>query len=70
MKSKLIGIAIGMLLEVLGKYGKPLMKELADSVLDFAENKVLGSASKVDDALVLPICDMIRSGFNIPDDDD
>lgn len=69
MKAKLIASAIGILMEVLGKYGGGLLKELADMILDFCENKVLRSASKVDDALVLPICAMIRGGFNIPDDD-
>jgi len=70
MKAKLISAAIGMLLEILGKYGGGIMKELADMVLDFVENRVLGSASTIDDKLVLPICDMIRSGFDIPDNDD
>ena len=40
-----------------------------DLVRDFAEEKVLGSKSKIDDALVLPICKMVRTAFDIPDDD-
>ena len=36
---------------------------------DFIEDQVEGSASTVDDAIVLPICETIRAAFNIPDDD-
>lgn len=46
-----------------------LLKKFADMVLDFAETAVLGSASKVDDAIVLPLCATIRAAFDIPDDD-
>jgi hypothetical protein len=46
-----------------------LLKKLADSLLDFVENFVAGTASEIDDALVLPLCDKIRSTFGIPDND-
>lgn len=45
------------------------LKVLVDFILDFIEDRVLGSASTVDDALVLPICDLLRTTFNIPDND-
>jgi len=41
----------------------------ADMILDFCEDYVLGTASKIDDALVLPVCNLIRSVANIPDND-
>jgi len=47
-----------------------LLKKFADMVLDFAEEYVLGTASTVDDAIILPICDLIRKTFGIPDDDE
>jgi len=34
---------------------------------EFIEQKVLGSASKVDDVLVLPALNLFRAAFNIPD---
>ena len=44
-----------------------LMKKFADTVLDFVEDYVIGTKSKVDDKLVLPLIAMIRTSFNIPD---
>lgn len=46
------------------------LKEFCDMILDFAENYVMGTGSTIDDALVLPLCNMIRTTFNIPDNDD
>ena len=46
-----------------------LLREFVDMVLDFIEDKVEGTASTVDDALVLPLCDLIRKTFDVPDDD-
>ena len=54
---------------LLGLLSEDLLKKFADTVLDFAEDKVLGSKSEVDDALVLPLCSMIRKTFDIPDND-
>jgi len=42
-----------------------LIKKFAETVLDFIEDQVKGSKSTVDDALVLPICDIIRKAFNV-----
>jgi hypothetical protein len=67
MKAKLITALIGMILKMLTP---DLLKSFADMVLDFVEDKVEGSASTVDDAIVLPMCSMVRSAFNIPDDDE
>lgn len=67
MKAKLIGYLISLILRQLTP---ELLKSMADRILDFVEDKVMGSASTVDDAIVLPICGMIRNTFDIPDDDD
>ena len=66
MGSKLLIQAITLLLSLLTP---DLLKELADKVLDFAEDKVLGSQNKIDDAIVLPVIETIRAAFDIPDDD-
>jgi hypothetical protein len=66
MKAKLITTLIGLILKMLTP---ELLKSFADTVLDFVEDKVKGTESTVDDAIVLPMCDMIRAAFNIPDND-
>ena len=45
------------------------LKAIADWILDFGEDYVLGTASKVDDALALPVFNMIRVALDIPDND-
>lgn len=45
------------------------LRVVADGILDFAEDFVLGTASKMDDMIVLPILKMIREAADIPDDD-
>ena len=66
MKAKIIGIVVGQLLELLSPN---LLKQAVDQLLDFIEDRVLGSASPIDDAIVIPLCDMIRKAFDIPDND-
>ncbi len=66
MKEKLLMTLIGMIMRMLTS---DLLKSFADMMLDFVENHVAGTKSKVDDALILPICDMIRATFDIPDGD-
>jgi hypothetical protein len=43
------------------------LKNIADKILDLAENEVLKTANKYDDAIVLPLCAMLRNAFNIKD---
>lgn len=59
--AKLISLIVGMLTPA-------LLKKFADMVLDFVEDYVEGTESTVDDAIVLPICNMIRTAFDIPED--
>jgi len=51
------------------KGGGPETVLIVDTILDYLEDKVLGSASTVDDALVLPVCDLLRNVLNVPDND-
>ncbi len=46
-----------------------MLRTVADMLLDFVEDKVIGSANDMDDAIILPACDLIRATFNIPDND-
>jgi len=45
------------------------LKTIADWILDFGEDYVIGTASKIDDALALPVFNMIRVALGIPDSD-
>ena len=56
--------------ELLVVFPPELQEKFADHVIDFVENYMAGSQSSLDDMLVLPICNGIRSHFNIPDGDD
>ncbi|KKM25508.1 hypothetical protein LCGC14_1594320 [marine sediment metagenome] len=58
----LVGVIMGMLTP-------ELLKSFADMVLDFVEDYVEGTKSKIDDRLVLPLCASIRAAFDIPDND-
>lgn len=44
-----------------------LVEKFADWVLDFIEEHVEGSISTIDDRLILPICSLIRTTFDIKD---
>ena len=45
------------------------LKKVADFILNFGEDYVIGTASKIDDALALPVFNMIRVALDIPDQD-
>ena len=53
------------LYRALGEY----KDDFIDAGLDFIEQKVVDSANKVDDAIVLPMCRVVRRVLNVPDDD-
>lgn len=44
-------------------------KVMIDTILDFGENFVYGSASKLDDAIAIPFFNAVRAAGNIPDND-
>jgi hypothetical protein len=66
LKSLLVSQLIKVFLSLLTP---DLLKQFVDKLLDFVEDAVLGSASELDDKLVLPLCQMIRDALNIPDED-
>ena len=53
----------------MGALPKETIKKSADAMLDVVEDAVAASTTGVDDAVVLPIIDMIRRVFDIPDND-
>lgn len=66
MKAKLISVLVSLILQL---FTPELLKKFADMLLDFVEDSVLGTKSTVDDKLILPLCNNIRSAFDIPDED-
>ena len=67
MKNILLTQLIKVFLSMLDE---KLMRKFGDMVLDFIENYTLGSASTIDDQILLPLCAMIRKTFDIPDEDE
>ena len=67
MKNKILTALIGLILKTLTP---DMLKSFCDMVLDWIEDAVENSANKVDDATILPLCNMIRATFDIPDGDD
>jgi len=66
MQAQILTALVEIMLRVLSP---DLVKKFADMVLDFAEDFVLKTKSTIDDALVLPLCGLIRTTFDIPDND-
>jgi len=58
----------GHMKEELGNLVESKIREAADDAIDFVENHVQTSATKVDDALVLPVLRELRERAGIPDD--
>ncbi len=66
MKAKILSTLIGLVLRTMTP---ELLKEFADKILDWVEDAVERTENKIDDAAVLPLCNMIRASFDIPDND-
>lgn len=60
-KTVLVALAKGMSAAMTPE----LFKEFAEKIVDFIETKVLGTASTVDDSLILPLVDAVRSAFGL-----
>ena len=66
MKEQMLSLAIQMLLKVITE---DMLKDVADMILDFVEDKVKDSSNTLDDMTVLPVVAVIRKTFGIPDND-
>ena len=67
MKEMLIKQAVTMLLTMLSPN---VLRTAIDAILDIVEDAVTKSETTVDDTVVLPVIEMLRATFNIPDNDD
>jgi hypothetical protein len=65
-KDKIIVWIMGMIMDRLQSED---LKKWVDYALDMIENKVKESPNKLDDMIVLPIIQLGRSTFDIPDND-
>ena len=64
------GFLLKRLIKILLKsLGPQISKEGLDVLLDWLEAKVIETDNDVDDMVVLPIIEMIRESFDIPDND-
>ena len=66
MKAMLLKYLVDMVLALLTP---DLLKKFIDMVLDFVENTVAKSDTKVDDEILIPLCNLLRATFNVPDND-
>ena len=62
MVEKIIGLLLSML-------NADMFKKVVDGILDKVEEAVEKSESKLDDAIVLPLCKKARELLNVPDED-
>lgn len=60
---------LGLLDQLLKKIPAPVRATAIDAALDAIENGVEATENKLDDALVLPLCKMVRIAANVPDND-
>ena len=62
-------IIISQLIKVLmSTFTKELLEEFAKNTILFIEQYVKGTASKIDDAIVLPICESLKRTLGIDRD--
>ena len=64
MKERLFSYFVALLIKTLSE---ETLRELADKVIDFVEEKVAASEAKWDDTIILPLCDVVRRAFNVED---
>ena len=70
MKAKIISILLPMVIEkIVGMLDDELLLKFADKGLDFIEDFIAGTETTIDDVTVLPVINLIRETFNIPDND-
>ena len=70
MNRKVLANLIGRLVSALiAMLPKDIAKKAVDALLDKIEDAVTASATPIDDKIVLPLCELIRDSFDIPDED-
>lgn len=66
MKISILNMIIGQLFSLLTP---ELLKRVVDACLDVVEESVAKTETGIDDAVVLPLIKIIRTTFDIPDND-
>ena len=64
MKERLFSYFMALVIKTLSE---ETLRELADRVIDFVEDKAVASEAKWDNAVILPLCDVVRRAFNVED---
>ena len=64
MEERLFSYFMALVIKTLSE---ETLRELADRVIDFVEEKVVASEAKWDNAVILPLCDVVRRAFNVED---
>jgi hypothetical protein len=71
LKAKIRETALDAALEAIKEtMGEEDLREFADMIIDWVEERVEASENTIDDALVLPACALVRKAFGIPDNDE
>jgi hypothetical protein len=60
-------IVILLIEKLLSSLSPETLNKVADKALDWVEDVVKRSDNDIDDSLILPLLDIIRSAFNIQD---
>lgn len=64
MQEYLLKLLVDMLLD---RLTPSAMQKIVDMTLDYIEDYVESTENRVDDAIILPLCEMIRATFNVED---
>jgi len=67
MKNKILFWLVEQLMSMLSP---KMLQEVLDKILDFFEDQIAASNTDIDDKLALPLINLVREAFNIPDNDD
>lgn len=66
MKTQML---IALITKLIEHMPPEMVRNFADSILDWCEDYVKKSGNKVDDVVVGGLCSVIRTAFGIPDND-
>ena len=66
----MVKIIVSLIPHLLAMLPKDIVKSGIDKLLDVVEDAVEKSETQLDNAMVLPICKLIRTSLDIPDNDE
>jgi len=68
-KPKVLELVLRIIVYLIAQVSMNKLDRFADLLLDFIENTVQKSDTKIDDRILLPLCELIRETFKIADND-